>query len=523
MRLRLLRPFCSLLLAAIPLGSPLFGHDPGIAQPLDLVGTIAPFGSEGNRYTDVAGIEDYAYIGTLDAGVAVVDLRVPTAPRHLTTYHAAGNVAYNDLKIDSGFGYFASSGGVHIVDLANPRIPSRVSRILPADEGFADVENVYVSGDVLFEVSTTDSRVKVFDVSSKASPQFVRHINTGDLFGLSDVTVQDDRLYVAGLGGQFGDGATYVYDVRDVLSSAPRLLGSVVTGTNTFTAVPTDDAKYLVTTQRDVGGALSIWNIENLGFASQIGAATATTYGLSAFSAGEVIIDDLTVFASWHQAGLQVLDLDAIDPNGVAARSGEFVTSPNASPLDGLTATRSAFIGLGTNRVLLSDTESGLYVVDATQAFGGLVGDFDLDGALSIADLDLLTVEISTGNSGSQFDLDGNSNVDRDDVTEWLSIAGNASIDRPFRYGDANLDGRVDPNDLNAVGLHWETDGNAWSHGDFTADGVVSAGDLNLIGLNWLSGTVAAAAVPEPTRLVGPMMAFFFFVVGRSVSGLKRL
>ena len=518
--------FCRRLLLvviAIAVGNStvdLHAHDPGPVQTLDFVGTSAPFGLSNHIYTDVSGVNDYAYLGTSNAGVAVIDLNDPAEPVHRATYNPAGNVAYNDLTVQGEFGYFAGSGGVHIVDISNPRSPRRISRILAADNGFSSVDGVVVSGDALFQISADEADVKVFDISDKASPIWVRDITTSDVDGLGDISILNDRLFVAGLGGVFGGGSTYIYNVANVLSTSPNLLGSLQSGALTSGVASTTDGKYLVTTQSGVGGALTIWNIENVSFPVKVGEATAASYALSAFSAGEVVADGLSVFASWRQAGLQILDLDSIDDDGIASHAGTYQTSPGSSPLDGLTATRSTFLGLGPNRILISDTKSGLHIVDASGVLStdDAPGDFDRNGTLSIDDLDLLAKELALGGTNSEFDVDGNTVIDDGDIAAWLSIAGTANIGQPYINGDANLDGRVDPSDLNALALNWEQTATGWSAGDFTANGVVDASDLNVLGLNWLSGNAAVAAVPEPSGLY-LLLAFGLLLIHRRLRG----
>ena len=98
----------------------------------------------------------------------------------------------------------------------------------------------------------------------------------------------------------------------------------------------------------------------------------------------------------------------------------------------------------------------------------------------------------------------------------WLAVAGTANIGGPYPNGDANLDGRVDPSDLNAMALNWERNVTGWSSGDFTSDGVVDAADLNVIGLNWLSGSVAPAAVPEPSATYLLLSGLVCFCISRS-------
>lgn len=77
--------------------------------------------------------------------------------------------------------------------------------------------------------------------------------------------------------------------------------------------------------------------------------------------------------------------------------------------------------------------------------------------------------------------------------------------------GDADLNGRVDAADLNALALNWRQEGN-WIDGDFTGDGWVDAADLNELALNWRQPVSMAAAVPEPA--VNMFVAFLIFLLG---------
>jgi hypothetical protein len=92
----------------------------------------------------------------------------------------------------------------------------------------------------------------------------------------------------------------------------------------------------------------------------------------------------------------------------------------------------------------------------------------------------------------------------------------NAFIMAQARFGDANLDEKVDAFDLNLLAAHWQqASGALWSAGDFNLDHAVDAFDLNLLAANWQFGTgggafsiadferalAQAGAVPEPATL----------------------
>ena len=71
--------------------------------------------------------------------------------------------------------------------------------------------------------------------------------------------------------------------------------------------------------------------------------------------------------------------------------------------------------------------------------------------------------------------------------------------------GDANLDGRVDINDLTIVLANYGQTGMTWAQGEFTGDGTVDINDLTIVlaHYNQSVGSSAAGmvAVPEPSPI----------------------
>ena len=122
----------------------------------------------------------------------------------------------------------------------------------------------------------------------------------------------------------------------------------------------------------------------------------------------------------------------------------------------------------------------------------GVPGDLTGDGIVNTDDIDALLAAINTGNAAAEFDLDGNQSVDSDDVVFLLeNILGSF-------VGDTNLDGKVNSQDLNRIGVNWRAIENVrWADGDLTGDGRITAADLNLLALNWQSGVVVAAPTPH--------------------------
>ena len=151
--------------------------------------------------------------------------------------------------------------------------------------------------------------------------------------------------------------------------------------------------------------------------------------------------------------------------------------------------------------------------VTATTTSDLLGGDFDGDGLLTTADIDMLTREIHAGTNRSEFNLNGDALVDQDDLTAWLFDA--AQFDQfaaAYLFGDANLDGAVNSADLNILALSWQqVDTPRWSAGDFNADGSVNSNDLNELALSWQQSipvAPSASPVPEPSACLLAVVGF---------------
>ena len=136
-------------------------------------------------------------------------------------------------------------------------------------------------------------------------------------------------------------------------------------------------------------------------------------------------------------------------------------------------------------------------------------GDLNGDQDTNLADLDFLISEIAGGSMDSALDLNGDNQVDTDDIGEWLAIGAEANgFAEPYLFGDSNLDGKVDAQDLNNMALNWQQSHATWMGGDLNGSGFVDAGDLNLLALNWDQQIAQAAAVPEPCQ---PLWILFGF------------
>ncbi len=132
---------------------------------------------------------------------------------------------------------------------------------------------------------------------------------------------------------------------------------------------------------------------------------------------------------------------------------------------------------------------------------GGIpdLGDLNDDGAIDAVDIDLLFDEIHVTGTPRLWPYDLTAD---DDVT--TADADRLVLDiLATRYGDANLDGRVNVLDLGALANHYRLPAGSWTDGDFNGDGVANILDLGLLANNYdVGGGGAPVPAPGPAGLL---------------------
>ena len=130
----------------------------------------------------------------------------------------------------------------------------------------------------------------------------------------------------------------------------------------------------------------------------------------------------------------------------------------------------------------------------------GLTGDFNGDGLLDAADIDLLSTAM--GGTDTSFDLTSDGLIDNLDREHWVGDL------KMTHFGDADMNGAVEFADFLALASGFGSEA-GWSDGDFDGSGDVAFADFLMLANNFgqtSSVSSSAAAVPEPAA--GLMAAF---------------
>ncbi len=130
---------------------------------------------------------------------------------------------------------------------------------------------------------------------------------------------------------------------------------------------------------------------------------------------------------------------------------------------------------------------------------GGEPGDFNSNGRIDVADVNLLLEAIYEGSTDILFDVDGNLVVDEDDLAFWV---GDIAI---TWFGDADLNGEFNSSDLVQVFQRGEyedgfLENSRWDGGDWTGDLEFDSADFVQAFQDggFELGPMSATPIPEP-------------------------
>ncbi len=328
-----------------------------------------PYGAY-QSYAGVWGDGNYAYIGSERRnGVLIYDITNPNAPALASYYAPSNSLDMEDIKVANGVGYFADNmgSGLHIVNVSDPTNPTLFSQITSANGGYDNTHKVAIWQNFVFipQNLTAPALIKVFDVSNPAIPVLKTTITSTDPQWVNDMDIQDNgagsvRLYTAGWGGKCD-----IWDITNIATQAPVLLGSFSAGIDGSSASATADGNYLAYSRKTTDGTseVKIYNITNPASVTVASTLTMTALGVSAVAPHDPRIMGNLLYVSWFQAGTLIFDIS--NPNSPVL-VGSYDTWPgavNATQLDG---NWGVYPYLGQDRVLLSDRNTGLYIIDAS-------------------------------------------------------------------------------------------------------------------------------------------------------------
>ena len=246
------------------------------AEDMAIIDTVlGPMESDPYYHRDIKTFSHYAYVvsentGT-NEGVQIIDLSgLPESVELVNSYIYNGQIKSHNMSIDTamGFAYICAQGGggFRVVDINTPENPS-------------DINLIYTEQ-------------------------------------IHDVFARNDTAYTAeGWRGTFA-----IYNMTN--KTNPELLARVDIPNNGYvhTVWPSDDGKYVVTTEETVPKTVKIWSIEDMGNIYMVSEFLGDN-----FVAHNAQVMGTRIFISHYTYGMSVIDFsDPTDP----IESAHFDTFP---------------------------------------------------------------------------------------------------------------------------------------------------------------------------------------------------
>jgi hypothetical protein len=323
-----------------------------------------------NHYSDVVADGNYAYVSSWQgtSGVYIFDITNPDEPVFVTHWAPSGTSNMQGIEVLNGIGYFGSDGGsgIYIVGLSNPAVPKILSHITSAQGGYSKVHDLTLDGNGHMFVPNyrINDDVQVWDVSNPAAPVLMTTLTGTDSVTVHDITIQGNRLYMAGWGSTTTPGIVDIWDISS-LPAATRL-GSFPSGLHTQDISATADGRYVACPRElSSNGDVSIFDVTDPTNVVRVATITEPAWGISATSPSTSKIMGNLLYVAWYQAGLLVFDItDPTNPIMV----GSYDTWPGVSTggSGGGDGDWGVWPFQGQDQVLISDRTTGLYVLDAT-------------------------------------------------------------------------------------------------------------------------------------------------------------
>lgn len=328
--------------SAASLNMRLFAHL-DVAQLMGGAGT----GSGNWGYTSPDG-RRFALTGT-SAGLSIVEVTDPERPRNIGVVTGTAN-QWREVKTYRGYAYVTTEArtGLDIVDLRDPDRPRKVQTL---NRTFDSAHSLWIDeARGLLYAHGTQSGMHVLDVGR--NPEDPPEVGRFGDFYVHDSYGRGTTLYAAAIR----DGFVGILDVSDP-ANIREVTRFLTGGRFTHNCWLTRDGRYLFTTDERIARPMEGWDLID-----PLAPRKVTEYIANAGSIPHnVMIDGDRLLLSHYTEGVHLLDVT--DPEHPALL-GFYDTYPGLS--GGFNGAWGAYIFPGTDLIVVSDIQGGLFVIGYT-------------------------------------------------------------------------------------------------------------------------------------------------------------
>lgn len=295
-------------------------------------------GCGGIRWRDMVTYKHYCYCVSectgANEGLMVIDLQyLPDSVHFVGSYVHPGDRRSHNMAVDTSMGYayavHQNYSGFRIIDLADPEAPVDIG-----DVGTIDLHDIYARHDTVWAAEGYQGSFSIWDVSDKADAQLLARVSVPN--------------------------AGYVHNIW-----------------------PTDDGRYVVTTEETAFKTIKIWNTQDLDNIQLVG----QDLGPSQLAHNAHVIGNYVV-SSHYETGVQAMDLSVPECPREVALFDTWLPSetPNFNGCWG------AFPFTNSGKIYASNEDGKLYILQSNITGVSFVGTPTIGWAPLAVDFDDLTL-----------------------------------------------------------------------------------------------------------------------------------
>ncbi len=432
---------CRSIILSVLTGSFLFFVPPGFARPdlnIELLSNTPISGTKGCwGYVDSATNKEYALICATNR-LEIWDVSDPYSPTRTSTVPTTGR----DLKQVRPYSHYAlavnqSDSGLQIIDLSKPDSAVTVFSYR-TNSSVGGAHTVHIDGHYAYLGMNGNAPYswRVIDISDPLNPlevgRYLTPLPSENYWQSHDSYVKEDTAYIAFLSSGFS-----IVDISN--KSSPKKIADVLyPGAFTHNCWPTENGRYLFTTDEVAGGHLRVWDIHDP--ASPIQVAEWMPPGIPSII-HNVQVKGNYLYISYYADGVVILDIE--DP-AQPIEVGHYDTAPQVGPTSSFAGCWDFFPYFPSGKLVASNYSgpAGMWLLRFNGAkagqIRGVVTNFLTDETLSNVSVRVLnTLRQSRTDSAGNFSVRTDSGMFllefslADFLPETLTVAGqlNDTID----------------------------------------------------------------------------------------------
>lgn len=322
---------------------------------VELIGSLNPVPN--GHYSDIWGYTDesggeYAILTGWDK-VFIIDLSDPHNPSLVSSINVPGTV-WHDVKTHEHYAYVVTDGGgdgIKIIDLSG--LPNSTSLVKSYDEHFNSAHNIFIDDGYAYVIGAGSvGGMFIYDLSDPVNPLLTSEYTQSNY--IHDIYVYNDTVYAAAANSYD------VIDVSDKFNPAKVSQSAVIPGIYAHSGWMTEDKRYFYATDEFNVRDIIIYDLVDRTSWEVVLPSWQFPTGTRVHN---LFIKGNYAHISYYESGYVVLDIENSETPYFV---GQYDTYPGEG--DSFSGAWGAYPYLPSGLILVSDTNTGLYVLNFTPA-----------------------------------------------------------------------------------------------------------------------------------------------------------